>query len=140
LDSDSRSPLGSALLGLGQTALTNAKLVDADFSNSEFSVGSTNVPGDCETQGGGSPTNLSGADLRGAQFATASGFYAGCIEVDETTIYSEGETTFPPGFTLRDEMTLVPEPAAGALQLGAILTLLHLRRRAVRHERPVDWR
>ena len=55
-------------------------------------------------------------------------------------IYSEGETTLPPGFTLRDEMTLVPEPAAGALQLGAILTLLHLRRRAVRHERPVDWR
>ena len=94
----------------------------------------------CTLAEGESAVDLRGAQLSGANFGSAVNFYAGCIEVDETTTYNGETTFFPEGFTLASDMTdlaespteptNVPEPSWLLIQAAALMTLAIYRRRA----------
>lgn len=81
----------------------------------------------CTTSG--SPVELRGADLQGANLAAVVDFGGACIRVDKATTYSSATT----GLTaaVRAQMTLVPvpEPAPTAASAAALGTLAWLARR-----------
>ncbi|MCH2186843.1 pentapeptide repeat-containing protein, partial [Myxococcota bacterium] len=129
--------------------LTSANLAGADlrstnFSSTTFASSGTLAPipdgTGCTLAEGESAVDLRGAQLSGAHFGSAVNFYAGCIEVDETTTYNGETTVFPEGFTLASGMTDlaqppteptdVPEPSWLLIQAAALMTLAICRRRA----------
>ena len=125
--------IGSASLRnttLTDAVFTDATLAGAVFSGAEFAQGASGDQTGCTPAQGTSPVDLIGANLIGADFASALHFAQGCIAVDGTTTYS-ADTKFPDGFSTRllRTMTFVPEPSAGLLQLGALVALVRLRRR-----------
>ncbi|MAJ61218.1 MAG: hypothetical protein CBC48_15375 [bacterium TMED88] len=151
------SGAGLAAASLRSADLTSvnfagANLRAADFSFATFASSGTLAPISggvgCTPGAGASAVDLRGAQLSQADFGSAVDFFAGCIEVDETTTYDSETTVFPEGFTLASEMTdlaessdeptNVPEPSWSLSQAAALVTLVILFRKRRKTRSPLS--